>query len=160
MLARRAAPQQPTKNPGYDPIALADLDFAFKIAGNSGLIDAGDPDIAACKAWFAANAGPINVFLGPDGLPTKQNAQGVRSALKPAESFERMAQSMPTEISRIAAALRAHGIWIWSDGAIEAHLGVRKNDPARISFVNTALQNQNLNHAVSPQTLIDLANWM
>ena len=145
---------------GYTPKALADLDFAFKVAPHSGLITTTDPDILACKAWFSANATQLNVFLGADGLPTKQGPQGARSALKPAEVFEQMARAMAAEVGRIVTALRAHGIWIWSGGAVEAHLGIGKNDPARIGFVNTARQNGNLNHATSPQTLVDLAHWM
>jgi len=145
---------------GYTPKALADLDFAFKVAVNSGLISINDPDIVACKAWFAATALQLGVFLGSDGLPTKLGPQGARSVLKPAEAFERMAQAMPAEVGRIVIALRPHGIWIWPGGAVEAHLGIGKNDPARIGFVNLARQNGNLNHAISPQALVDLAHWM
>ena len=82
------------------------------------------------------------------------------SALKPAEAFEQMAQAMVAEVGRIVTTLRAYGIWIWSDGAVEAHLGIGKNDPARIGFVNTARQNGNLSHSTSPQSLMDLAHWM
>jgi len=145
---------------GYTPKALADLDFAFKVAPYSGLITTTNPDILACKAWFATNAAHLNIFLGDDGLPTKQSPQGVRSALKPAEAFEQMAQAMVAEVGRIVTTLRAYGIWIWSDGAVEAHLGIGKNDPARIGFVNTARQNGNLSHSTSPQSLMDLAHWM
>jgi putative ATP-dependent endonuclease of the OLD family len=145
---------------GYTPKALADLDFAFKIATNSGLIANADPDIVACKAWFLANALQLGVFLGGDGLPTKQSPQGARSTLKPAEAFERMAQAMPAEVGRIVNTLRSHDIWIWSGGAIEAHLGIGKNDPARIGFINTAQLNGNVNHAISPQALVDLVHWM
>ena len=145
---------------GYSPKALADLDFAFKVAPQAGLINANDPDILACKSWFAANAAQLNIFLGNDGLPTKQSLQGVLSALKPAEAFEQMALAMVPEVDRIVAALRARDIWIWSNGAIEAHLGIEKNDPARIGFATTARQNGNLNHAVAPQTLVDFVGWL
>lgn len=145
---------------GYTPKALADLDFAFKVAPQSGLIAPNDPDLLACKAWFAGNAAALNVFLGSDGLPVKQGPQGVWSALKPAEVFAQMAQVMVAEIGRIVTALQAHGIWIWPGGTIEAHLGIGKNDAARITFVNTARQNGNVNHATSPQTVIDLVHWM
>jgi putative ATP-dependent endonuclease of OLD family len=145
---------------GFAPKALADLDFAFKVAPNVGLIAAADPDIAACKAWFAANAGSLNVFLGGDGLPTKHSPQGVPSALKPAAAFKQMALANQNEVARIAANLRVSDIWIWAGGAIEAHLGIGKTDAARIGFINAARQSGNLNHAVSPQGLEALANWM
>jgi len=145
---------------GYAPQALADLDFAFKVAPTAGLIANSDPDVTACLAWFAANAGNLGVFLGSDGLPVKQGPQGAWSALKPAEAFKQMAIAMPAEVRRIATAMQTHGIWIWCGGAIEAHLGIGKSDSARIGFINTARQNGNLNHAVSPQDLLDLASWM
>lgn len=145
---------------GYTPKALADLDFAFKVAPQSGLINERNPDILACKAWFAANAAQLSIFLANDGLPTKQSPQGVFSALKPAEAFEQMAQAMAPEVRRIATELRAQDIWIWSSGAIEAHLGIGKSDPARIGFATTAQQNGNLNHAIAPQTLVELVNWL
>lgn len=145
---------------GYTPKALADLDFAFKVAPYAGLIDITDPDILACKAWFAANAARLGVFLAEDGLPTKQGPEGVSSALKPAEAFAQMAQAMALELGRIVAALRAQDIWIWPNGAIEAHLGIGKNDASRIGFVTTTRQNGNLDHATTPQALVDLAHWI
>lgn len=145
---------------GYAPKALADLDFAFRVAPNSGLIAAADPDILACKVWFANNAAALGVYLGGDGLPTKSGPGGAFSALKPAEVFKQMAQVMTAEVGRIVNALRAYDIWVWSGGAIEAHLGIGKTDQARIGFVNTARQNGNLNHAASPQAILDLVHWM
>ncbi|MGK0555782.1 ATP-dependent nuclease [Bordetella bronchiseptica] len=145
---------------GYMPKALADLDFAFKVAPQSGLIDERNPDILACKAWFAANAAQLNILLANDGLPTKQSPQGVFSALKPAEAFERMAQAMAPEVRQIVNELRERDIWIWSNGAIEAHLGIGKSDAARIGFATTARQNGNLEHASAPQTLVELVNWL
>lgn len=148
------------RNVGYAPKALADLDFAFKVGVNKNLIAATDPDIVACKQWFVTNAAALNSYLGTDGLPVRQGPAGVQSALQPADFFAQMAQAMPDEITRIAATLQAHGIWVWPAGAIEAHLGIGKNDPARIGFITTAQQNSNLNHAVSQQALHGLAHWM
>jgi putative ATP-dependent endonuclease of OLD family len=145
---------------GYTPKALADLDFAFKVAPHCGLIAPTNPDILACKAWFSQNAAALNVFLGNDGLPVKQGPQGVRSALKPAEVFAQMAQVMVAEVGRIVTALKEHGIWVWPCGAIEAHLGIEKTDAARVAFVNTAQLKGSVNHATSPQAIIDLVRWM
>ncbi len=145
---------------GYQPKAIADLDFAFKVAPNNGIISGTDPDILACKAWFAANAARLNVFLETDGLPMKRNGQGDVSALKPAEVFALMAQAMSAEVGRIASVLLTHDIWIWSGGAIEAHFGIGKNDAARVGFINAVRQSGNLNHATTPQDLVDLVQWM
>lgn len=145
---------------GFAPKALADLDFAFKIAPSNGLISPTDADIVACRAWFSSNASALGVHLGGDGLPTKQGPNGAISALKPAQAFEQMAQAMAPEVGRIAAILQAQGIWVWPRGAIEAHLGIGKSDADRIAFISTARANGNLVHASAPQGLIDLINWM
>lgn len=145
---------------GYAPKALADLDFAFKVAPTSGLISSTDPDIVACKAWFNANATSLGVHLGTDWLPIRQGPHGAFSALKPAEAFGKMAQAMVIEVGRIAAKLQAQDIWVWPGGAIEAHLGIGKSDADRIAFIGTARTTGNLVHASAPQGLIDLINWM
>jgi putative ATP-dependent endonuclease of OLD family len=148
------------RNVGYAPKALADLDFAFKVAVHKGLIAVLDPDIVACKNWFLANAAVLDVHLDGNGLPQRRGPGGVRSALQPADAYERLALAMPIEIGRIVATLQAQDIWIWQNGAIEAHLGIGKNDTDRINFVTTARHNKNLNHATSQQALHGLAHWM
>ncbi|SEB26489.1 ATP-dependent endonuclease [Variovorax sp. YR216] len=147
---------------GFHPKALADLDFAFRIAAGAGagLIPPGDTSLAACKTWFAGNAAPLGFYLDSGGLPAKKDQHGNFSALTPAEAFERMAAAMPHEVANIAQTLRAQDIWVWSAGAIEAHLGIGKNDTARINFLNSVVANGNLNHAQRPQDIHDLAMWM
>ena len=71
-----------------------------------------------------------------------------------------MAAAMSAEIDQLTQSLRAHDIWVWPGGAIEVHLGIGKNDVDRVNFLNTAVQNGNLNHATSPQNLLALAQWM
>ena len=33
-------------------------------------------------------------------------------------------------------AIKAHNIWLWKKGAIEAYLGIAKSDAARMTFLN------------------------
>ncbi len=146
---------------GFNPKAIADLDFAFKVAPQAQLISAVHPAIAACKAWFVANAATIGVYLDAENLPTKRDPQTNNlSALSAAEAFEHMAIAMPTEVNDIATELQARGIWLWTAGAIEAHLGIGKNDRERVQFINTATQSGNLNHAYRAADLHALAQWM
>jgi putative ATP-dependent endonuclease of the OLD family len=146
---------------GFSPKALADLDFAFRIAPNSGLINPASPPIVDCKNWLTANCTGLGVYLDASGLPTKRDLNGAgRSALSPAEAFARLAVALPNEINQIVQELRAHDIWVWRGGAIEAHLGIGKNDTDRVSFLNTAVQTGSLNHARSPQDIHDLVQWM
>jgi putative ATP-dependent endonuclease of OLD family len=145
---------------GFTPRALADLDFVFKTAPSAGLIDATSAPFVACTNWFTANAANHGIFLDTTNLPTKKGPNGAISAYTAAEAFELMAAAMPAEINQLIQSLRAHDIWVWPGGAIEVHLGIGKNDAARVSFLNTAVQNGNLNHAASPQDLLALAHWM
>jgi putative ATP-dependent endonuclease of OLD family len=145
---------------GFMPRALADLDFIFKTAPGEGLIDATSAPFVACTNWFIANAAGHGIFLDAANLPTKKGPNGAFSAYNAAGAFELMAAAMSAEIDQLTQSLRAHDIWVWPGGAIEVHLGIGKNDVDRVNFLNTAVQNGNLNHATSPQNLLALAQWM
>ncbi|WP_454740218.1 ATP-dependent nuclease [Cupriavidus necator] len=145
---------------GFVPKALADLDFVFKVAPSAGLVNAADPAFVACKQWFATQGAAMGICLDANGLPTRKGPNGALSALSAAEAFERMAAAMPNEVSQLVQTLLGHHIWVWSGGAIEAHLGIGKNDTDRIAFLNDAVQAGNLNHAAKPGDLHALAQWL
>lgn len=71
-----------------------------------------------------------------------------------------MAAAMSNEVRFIARMLLNYKIGIWTGGAIEVHVGIGKNDSERVAFVNTATLEGNLNHAATPQELVNLANWI
>lgn len=145
---------------GFTPKALADLDFIFKTAPSAGLIDPTSAPFVACTGWFAANAAGHGIFLDASNLPTRKGPNGAISVHSAADAFELMAAAMQAEVSQLVQLLRAQDIWVWPGGAIEVHLGIEKNDTARVGFLNTVIQNGNLNHATSPQDLLALAQWM
>ncbi|MEQ1600107.1 MAG: hypothetical protein ABL880_12165, partial [Methylotenera sp.] len=64
------------------------------------------------------------------------------------------------KIDRLANILLTKDIWVWRKGAIEAHLGIQKNDNDRILFLQTAKTNINVNHAADNQSIINLINWI
>lgn len=146
---------------GFTPKVLADLDFAFKIAPAAGLVNPNSQEFMDCMSWFAANAAIQGIYLDAQGLPTKKDPiSGSMSAYTAAEAFEIMAAAMPNEVGFIATTLLGHNIWIWRGGAIEVHLGIGKNDSERVGFLTTAGATGNLNHAATPQELVNLANWI
>lgn len=145
---------------GFAPKILADLDFAFKIAPGAGLINPAAQELSDCKAWFAAKVANGGFFLDGAGLPIKRDQHGTFAVVPPAEAYEKMAAAMPAQVAQIGAMLLAHDIWVWPGGAIEAHLGIGKTDTDRIGFLSTATQAGNLNHATSPQDLINVLHWM
>ncbi len=145
---------------GFAPKAVADLDFMFRVAPKAGFVNENSPDFVACKQWFAGQGTAIGIILDASGLPTRKGPNGQISAYSPAEAFELMAVAVPANVAALTQALKQHNIWVWSRGAIEAHLGIGKTDADRIGFVNVANANGNLNHAAQPQDLQDLVAWM
>lgn len=145
---------------GFDPKAVADLDFAFKVA-TVDQIDSNHLAIQACKDWFIANAAAIGVHLDAEHLPTKRHLQtGQLSAITAAEAFEKMAAANQAHVAEIAEVLKGHDIWLWPGGAIEAHLGIEKNHSSWVQFMSMATAAQNLDHATTPQVLHDFAHWV
>lgn len=145
---------------GFAPKAAVDLDFVFKVGPQAGLINNTDADFIACHAWFAANQAAANFQLGTDGFPAKRSAAGVVAAVGPEEAFALMAGAMSTEVARLCAHFRPHGIWVWERGAIEAHLGIQKTDTARMTFIGTMQANGNVSHAAHEQDFIDFVAWV
>lgn len=145
---------------GFSPKAVADLDFAFKVAP-AHVIDPTNEAILACKAWFQANAATLGVFLDEGGMPSKRENQGSRlSAIPPAKAFEHMAAACQDEVAEIVQVLHGHDIWLWPRGAIEVHLGIEKTASAQMQFVNTARQTGTLDHAGRAEDLHRFAQWM
>lgn len=139
---------------GFKSKAIVDLDYLFKKAPHLIQNFTHDADYLACKAWFAANSPIVGFKLGGDGFPEKN---GVYSA---ADVFEILAKAMPQEIQRLAVQLLTQGFWVWTSGAIEAHLGIGKTDTDRLAFANSTRTNGDLNHAQDAAGLSACMSWM
>ncbi|MFP4896828.1 ATP-dependent nuclease [Paraburkholderia sp. EG304] len=145
---------------GFSPKAVVDLDFVFKVGPQAGLIANTNADFIACHAWFGTNQAAANFQLGADGFPAKRSTTGVVATVGPEEAFSLMAAAMSAEVARLCAHFHTQGIWVWGKGAIEAHLGIPKNDPARMGFITTLQTNGNASHAPHEQDLIDFVAWV
>lgn len=111
--------------------AIVDLDFAFRVAPRKALIDPENADLASCKEVFAQLRDDGNIGLDAEGLPTRHNGTPASAA------FELLAQhhlAVPS-IARLHDELKALGVWIWTKGAIEAHLGIAKTSAAQREFL-------------------------
>ncbi|HEI9870275.1 TPA: AAA family ATPase [Morganella morganii] len=117
--------------------AIVDLDFAFRIAPLKGLLAPDHADLIACKAILEELRNGGHIGLDADGLPTRHNGMPAAAA------FERLAQEENAIdcIARLHEELKAMGIWLWTKGAIEAHLGIAKTNAAHITFM-TSLSNE------------------
>ncbi|MNF28513.1 hypothetical protein D3C84_91930 [compost metagenome] len=111
--------------------AIVDLDFAFRIAPIKALLDPAHADLAACKAILAQLRDNGRIGLDADGLPTKHNGVSAAAAF---EILASQADAIPC-IARLHEELKAVGVWIWTKGAIEAHLGIAKTSAAHIAFI-------------------------
>ena len=136
--------------------AIVDLDFAFRIAPNNALLDPAHADLAACKAILIHLRDDGHIGLDSDGLPTRHN--GVSSAA----AFEILAQqanAIPS-IARLHEELKAVGVWIWTKGAIEAHLGLAKTSAAHRAFMD-GLSDQAYRAAIPDyQSVSDAMTWL
>lgn len=104
-----------------EAVALADLDFAFKVAPRQGLLPDTDPDLAAARPILArlSTVAGADFLLETDGLPKKGGT------LKPADAWAMFAADADgrTIAESLHAKLLRHGFWLWVVGTIEDALG-------------------------------------
>jgi hypothetical protein len=107
---------------GIPSCAIVDLDYAFTSAVRDGTLQDTDSDLVACKGILKQMGKAGAIGLNPETqLPTNKDAP-----VSAAKAFEILAQSEQAKphVTSLVSKLRAHRIWLWSDGAIEAHLGI------------------------------------
>lgn len=118
---------------GLPSCAIVDLDFAFRGAVAHGLLAKDDADLAACKHILTKLAASGAIKLDEsNGLPMRKNAPMLAS-----EAFALMAADPGAEphVGRLAAKLLEQRVWLWTRGAIEAHLGLtEKGEAAWLAF--------------------------
>ncbi|BET09383.1 hypothetical protein THI4931_04250 [Pandoraea sputorum] len=136
--------------------AIVDLDFAFRIAARKGLLAPDHPDLVACKTILVQLRTEGRIGLDADGLPTSQNGISAAAAF---EMLAKQADAVPS-IARLHDALKAAGIWMWTKGAIEAHLGIAKNAAAHSAFVSS-LASPGYKAAIPDfQFVLDAMDWL
>lgn len=104
-----------------EAVALADLDFAFKVAPRQGLLQDTDSDLTAARPILArlSTVAGADFLLETDGLPKKGGT------LKPADAWAAFAADADgrTIAESLHARLLPHGFWLWVVGTIEDALG-------------------------------------
>ena len=100
--------------------AIVDLDYAFTGASFDGFLDRDDVDVQACKNLFRGLAMQERLRL-VNGLPVTRH-----SSVPAAEAYAILAGQADAQpyIQNIHAKLLRRGIWVWTRGAIEQHLGL------------------------------------
>jgi hypothetical protein len=105
--------------------AVVDLDYAFRGAVRSNLLQDNDEDIEACRGLFADLAQNNDFHLAEDGFPRKGGG------LTPEAAFAILATvpDATVHIENLHTKLLNHNIWLWKKGAIEEYLGIEgKNE--------------------------------
>ncbi|MBX3323250.1 MAG: AAA family ATPase [Phycisphaeraceae bacterium] len=138
---------------GIPTRAVVDLDYAFRGAVSSKVLDVNDEDIAACKALCPAIADAMGVALGDDGFFSKHKRR---------ECFEILAADVTAEkyISSLHTKLKDKDIWLWTKGAIEPHVGLTSKDYKAWHAMRKALQQKKLG-AVADSTGVEAClRWL
>ncbi len=112
--------------------AIVDLDYAFTTATRDGFLSANDPDITECRNLFRELACHNHLRL-VNGLPVNKH-----SNISASTAYAMMASMPEAErpIRNIHEKLCDQGIWVWTRGAIEEHLGLNgKNEMVWRNFI-------------------------
>ncbi|MGD9493791.1 MAG: ATP-dependent endonuclease [Bacteroidales bacterium] len=133
--------------------AIVDLDYALKEGENQGFLSAGDADVTAIKNHLAVIAPSHSINLN-GGWPTKTG-----SAMTASDAFALLARenAIQSNLTSLKNKMQAIGIYIWTKGAIENHLGgISKNEMGWANF-NARLETEALN-VILPTDHIEINN--
>jgi len=137
---------------------IVDLDYALKEGENQGFLTTGDKDVAAVKAHLSTIAPTHSINL-IGGWPTKKS-----SAMTASEAFSLLARETKIKANLVSlkAKMQTAGIYIWTKGAIEDHLGgMPKNEMGWANF-NARLETEDL-QVILPTDyteINDLVTWL
>lgn len=136
--------------------AIVDLDFVLKQGERDGFLASGDTDVAAIKAHLASIAPNHSINLNA-GWPTN-------SSMSAADAFRLLASesAIQANLTSLKTKMKAVGIYVWTKGTIEDHLGgIPKNEFGWASF-NARLETEEL-EVILPNDhteITDLVTWL
>ncbi len=140
--------------------AIVDLDYALREGERHGFLTVGDNDVKIIKDHLATIAPTHSICLN-DGWPTSTKNG---SSMPAFEAFVLLASEavILSNFVSLKTKMKKAGIYIWTKGAIENHLGgVQKNEMGWADF-NEKLETDELKVILpSDHTEIcDLINWL
>lgn len=136
--------------------AIVDLDFALLHGEKDGFLAASDTDVAAIQAHLAQIAPTHSITLNA-GWPTN-------SSMSAADAFRLLASepAIQTNLASLKAKMQGVGIYVWTKGTIEDHLGgISKNETGWANF-NARLEMEDLNMILPHDhtEIVDLVTWL
>lgn len=138
--------------------AIVDLDYALKEGENQGFLTAGDTDVATIKTHLATIAPTHSINLN-GGWPTKTG-----SAMTASDAFAVLASesAIQSNLASLKTKMQLVGIYIWTKGTIENHLGgIPKNEMGWANF-NSRLETEDLSIILPTDhtEINDLVTWL
>lgn len=133
---------------GFPVRAVVDLDYAFQAGRRCGDVDDTDPDITACIAVLASLKVAHGFAVDAEGLPCKG---GDKTAAEAYELLAADATAIP-HIQNLHDKLIPKDIWMWTRGAVEAHLGLVGKNEAAWSQYAKRLESERLADVVTDLT--------
>ena len=137
--------------------SIVDLDYAFTTATRDGFLEANDPDIKFCTNLFRELAFHNHMRL-VSGRPVNKH-----SNISAAKAYAMMAAMPEAErpIRNIHMKLRQQGIWVWTKGAIEEHLGLEaKNEGAWSTFIERCKSQNFIRNLPDYDGILALCQWI
>ncbi|WP_185378115.1 hypothetical protein [Aeromonas enteropelogenes] len=137
--------------------AICDLDYSLTGAIRDGFISENAPEVVAIKSRLAQIAPANNITLNGVGLPKNNNQ------CTAAKAFEILAKDniAKPEILSLHNKLKAQGIWLWTLGAIEAHIGLQSKDESAWAKFKSDVNHSGLaSTCPDHQSILDLVEWV
>ena len=136
--------------------AIVDLDFAFRVAVKEFLIDPEDVNISKCKSVLKELEESGKIDLNDQGLPNKN------SSVSAAKAFELLANhdSAKPFILKLHEELKSKGVWMWTMGTIESHLGIEKGSNAQRVFIENLKDDPSKVMTPGYKIVVEAMEWL
>ena len=137
--------------------AIVDLDYAFTTATRDGFLSANDPDVTLCRNLFRELSCHHHLRL-VNGLPVNKH-----SNINASTAYAMMASMPEAEIPirNIHKKLCNQGIWVWTHGAIEEHLGLNgKNEMVWRNFIERSKAKNFVQTLPDSEGITELCQWI
>lgn len=141
---------------GIPARAVADLDFAFRVAIPLGWIDPASEDVQRCKEILEDLQKSGVLSLDDDGLPRRSD----RGSAEDGFALLAAHPDAVDHIARIHEALRARGVWVWKRGSLEQHLGIQARTEKTWAAYALKLQEEGCEAAIEDyEGVVEMLSW-
>lgn len=105
---------------GVPAKAVVDLDYAFRGGVSAGILTREDADYQACRQRVTELASEFGFELAEDGFPKNHRGMTAEAAFALLATDPVFAE----HVDALHERLLVHGIWLWTAGSFEHHLGI------------------------------------